>query len=76
MSIGNIKSSPGNKSSNHAWVPVALLPIGPKRVKKVPKWWEEKQEQESIEVLHSLLQFILRPLWNKRQDGVEVRCAD
>src|SRR6266576_3849817 len=76
MSIGNIKSSPRNKSSNHSWVLVALLLIGPKRVKKVPGWSEEKQEQESIEVVHSLLQFILRPLSNERQDGVEVRCTD
>ena len=37
MSIGNIKSSIGNKSSNQVWVPVALLPVGPKRVKKVPE---------------------------------------
>ena len=76
MSIGNIKLSTRNKPSNQAWVPVALLPVGPKRVKKVPGWSEEKQEQESIKVLHSLLEVILRPLSNKAQDGIQVKCAD
>ena len=76
MSIGNIKSSTRNKSSNQAWVLVALLLVGPKRVKKVPGWPEEKQEQESIQVSHSLLEVILRPLSNKVQDGIQVKCAD
>ena len=39
-------------------------------------WSEEKQEQESIKVLHSLLEVILRPLSNKAQDGIQVKCAD
>ena len=76
MSIGNIKSSTRNKSSNQAWVPVALLPVGPKSVKKVPGWPEEKQEQEAIQVLHSLLEVNLRPLSNKAHDGIQVKCAD
>ena len=76
MSIGNIKSSTRNKPSNQAWVPVALWPVGPKGVKKVPWWSEEKQEHNSIKVLHSLLEVILRPLSNKAQDGIQVKCAD
>ena len=76
MSIGNIKSSTRNKSSIQAWVPVALLPVGPKRVKKVPGWPEKKQEQESIHVLHSLLEVILRPLSNEVQDRIQVKCED
>ena len=76
MRIGNIKSSTRNKPSNHAWVPVGLLPVRPKRVKKVPGWSAEKQEQESIKVLHSLLEIILRPLSNKAQDGIQVKYAD
>ena len=36
MRIGNIKSSITNKSSNLAWVPVALLPVRLKHIKKVP----------------------------------------
>ena len=76
MSIGNIKSSTRNKPRNHAWVPVGLLLVGPKRVKKVPGWSAEKQEQESIKVLHNLLEIILRPLSNKAHDGIQVKCAD
>ena len=44
MSIGDIKSSTRNKSSNQAWVPVPLLLVGPKRVKKLFRWPEEKKE--------------------------------
>ena len=76
MSIANIKSSTSNKSSNQAWVPVAVLPVGPKRVKKVTRWPKEKQEQESILILHSLREVILRPLSNAVQDMIQVKCAD
>ena len=76
MSIGNIRSSTRIKPSNQAWVPVALLPVGPKCVKQVPGWSDEKEEQESIKVLHSLLEIILRPLSNKAQDGIQVKYAD
>ena len=76
ISFRNIKSSTRNKPSNQVWVPVALLPVRPKPIKKVPEWSEEKQEQESIKVLHSLLEVILRPISNKAQDGIQVKCAD
>ena len=40
-------------------------------------WWsKEKQEHESIKILHSLLEVILRPLSNKVQDGIQVTYAD
>jgi len=64
MSIGNIRSSIRNKLTSHAWVPVAILPNSPKRIKKVPGWSEEKQEHEAIQELHNLLKFVLRPLSN------------
>ena len=76
MSIGSIKSSSRNKSINQAWVPVALLPVGPKRIQMVSKWPEEKQEQESIQVLHSLIKVILYRLWNKMQNRIQVKYAD
>ena len=76
MSIENIKSITRNKSSNEAWGLVALLSVGLKRVKKVPIWPAEKQEQESIQVLHSLVEVILRPLSNEVQDEIQVKCAD
>jgi len=54
MTIGNIKSSIRNKPTSHAWVPVAILPNTPKRIKKVPVWSEEKQEHAALQVLHDL----------------------
>ena len=68
MSIGNIKSSIRNRPTSYAWVPVAILPIGPKRIKKVAGWSEENQEQEANQILHDLLTYILRPLSNTSKD--------
>ena len=76
MSIGNIKASTRNKPSNKAWIPVALLPIGPKRNKKIPGWSEEKQEHESMNVLHSLLEYILQPLSGIVLDRIKIKCPD
>ena len=76
ISICNIKASIRNKPSHQAWIPIALLPNGPKHTKKVPGWPEEKQEQESLQVLQNLLEFILRPLSYQAHDGYHVKCAD
>jgi len=76
MSIGNIKSSVRNRPTFHAWVPVALLPSSPKRIRKVLSWSEEKQEQEAMQVPHDLLRFLLRPLSSVAQDGLKIKCAD
>ena len=76
MSIRNIKSSVRNRPTFHAWVPVALSPSSPKRIKKVPGWSEEKQEQEAIQVHHDLLRFLLRPLSSAAQDGLKIKYAD
>ncbi|KAF8421876.1 hypothetical protein BGX38DRAFT_1108145, partial [Terfezia claveryi] len=76
ISMGNIKSRFRNKPISYAWILVALLPHSPKRVKKIPGWSQEKQEQESIQVLHDLLRFILRPLSDAARDGQKINCAD
>jgi len=76
MSIGNIKSSVRNRPTFHAWILVALLPSSPKRIKKVPGWLEEKQEQEAIQVHHDLLRFLLCLLSSAAQDGLKIKCAD
>ena len=76
MSISNIKASIRNKPSYQAWIPIALLPNGPKCTKKVPVWLKEKQEQESFQVLQNLLEFILRSLSHQAHDGYHVKCAD
>ncbi|KAF8416222.1 hypothetical protein EV426DRAFT_541413 [Tirmania nivea] len=76
MSIGNIKSSIRNQPTSHAWVPVALLPNAPKRVKRILSWSEDKQKQEGIQVIYDLLTFVLRPLSNTTRDGHNVKCCD
>ena len=76
MSIGNLKSCIRNKPTYHAWVPVAIMPIGPKRIKRVPVWSEENQEREAVQVIHDLLRYIIRPLSNDAKDGVHLQCGD
>ena len=76
MSIVNIRSSIMNKPKSHAWVPVAILPNSPKRIKKVPGWSEDKQEHEAMQVLHDLLKFILRLLSTSARDGHDIKCRD
>jgi len=58
------------------WIPVALLPNSPKRVKKITGRAEEKQEQEAIEVLPELLTFILRLLSKAAWGGLGISCWD
>lgn len=48
MSIGNINSSVCNKPSMHAWIPIALLPIPPKRLDKIPGNPTEAQELDAL----------------------------
>ena len=76
MSIRNIRPIIRNKPTSHAWVPLAILPNGPKRIKKVPEWSENKQEHEAMLVLHDLLQVILRPLLTSARDGHHIKCGD
>lgn len=76
MSIGNIPSSIRGKPSQHAWVLIALLPVGPKRVHKQAGWSVAKQEKESIEIIHGLLTHMLSPLSATEKDGITVRCGD
>jgi len=76
MSVGNIKSGIQNRPTSHTWIPVALLPNSPKRVKRITGWSEEKQEQEAIEVLHELPTFILRPLSDVARGGLGISCGD
>jgi len=76
MSIGNIKSVIRNRPTSHMWIPVALLPNSPKRVKKITGWSKEKQEQEAIEVLPKLLIFILHLLSDVAWGGLGISCWD
>ena len=76
MSIWNIRSSIRNKPTSHACVPVAILPNGTKRIKKVPGWSEDKQEHEAMQVLHDLFNFMLHPLSTSARDGHDIKCGD
>ena len=75
MSIGNIKSSIRNQPTSYAGVPVAILPIGLKCIKNVAIWLEENHEQETNQILHDLLTYILRLLSNTYKDGVPMKCS-
>ena len=77
MSIGNIRSSIRNTPSMHAWVPIALLPIGPKRVNKIPGYSVEMQEIQPLQTVHDILTHLLKPLSNAScQKGYEMTCAN
>ncbi|KAF8437828.1 hypothetical protein BGX38DRAFT_1072325, partial [Terfezia claveryi] len=52
MSIGNIRSSIQNIHTIHAWIPIALLLIGPKRVNKIPGYSVETQEIHALQTIH------------------------
>src|SRR5258706_2335323 len=77
ISIGNITSDTRNKPSMHAWIPLALLPIPPKRIPNIAHHSIEQEEMESLQVTHDILSHILRPLADAQsQNGYEMICAD
>jgi len=77
MSIGNIRSSIRNMHTIHAWIPIALLPVGPKRVNKIPGYSVEMQEQQALQTVHEVFTHLLKFLSDARcQTGYEMICAD
>ena len=77
MSIGNIKSTVRNKPTMNAWIPIALLPIPPKRLDKIPTYSAEAQELDVLQITHEILSSILSPLSDARsQQGVEMVCCN
>ena len=81
MTLGNIHSSIRNKPSAHAWIPLALLPIPPKKVDKIPGFSKAQQEQESSQTLHNVLWDILCPLADVHkagtiEEGIRMECGD
>ncbi|KAF8427073.1 hypothetical protein EV426DRAFT_506455, partial [Tirmania nivea] len=77
MSIGNIKSTVRNKPTMNAWIPIALLPIPPKRLDKIPNHPTEAQELDALQVTHEILSSILSPLPDERsQQGIYMVCCD
>ncbi|KAF8457926.1 hypothetical protein BDZ91DRAFT_638286, partial [Kalaharituber pfeilii] len=49
MTLRNIHSSIQNKPSSHAWIPIALLPIPPKRQLGIPNYSEAAQENDTFQ---------------------------
>lgn len=77
MSIGNIESTVRNKPSYHAWIPLALLPIPPKRMRNIPGNSIDKQEVETLQILHEVISFVLSPITDENsQSGYKMECAD
>ena len=77
MSLGNIQSSIRNTPSMHAWIPIALLPICPKRVNKIPGYSADTQEVQALQTVHDVLKHLLKPLSDAScQEGYEMVCAD
>ncbi|KAF8464828.1 hypothetical protein BDZ91DRAFT_659835, partial [Kalaharituber pfeilii] len=77
MSIGNIVSRVRNKPSAHAWVPIALLPVNPKRMSGISGWTKKDQGVDSLQVFHDIMRTVLRPLVQLYEaGGVEMLCAD
>ncbi|KAF8430328.1 hypothetical protein EV426DRAFT_526517, partial [Tirmania nivea] len=77
MSLGNINSIVRNKPTMNAWIPIALLPILPKCLDKVPGNPTEAQELDALQVTHEILSSILSPLADARsQQGIEMVCCD
>ena len=77
MSMGNIRNSVRNTHIMHAWVPIAFLPIDPKRVNKIPGYPVETQEKQALQTVHDILTCLLKPLSDSGcQTGFEMVCAD
>src|SRR5438105_1339032 len=76
MTIGNIASKFRLKPSMHGWIPIAFLPLSPKRLTRVPEWSKGKQEKESLDMTHRLLDYILKPLSDAGKKGIDLICSD
>jgi len=77
ISIENIKSTMHNKPTMNTWIPIALLPIPPKRLDKIPTYPAEAQELDALQITHEILSSILSPFSHARsQQGVEMVCCN
>ena len=77
MSIGNIDSTVRNKPTMNAWIPIAFLPIPPKRLDKVTGYSMEEQELDALQAIHEIISYILSPLADaKSLQGIEMVCCD
>jgi len=66
ISIGNIKLTVCHKPTMNTWIPIALLPICPKRLNKIPTYLAEAQELDALQITLEILSSILSPLSDAR----------
>jgi len=77
ISIGNIASTMRNQPTINAWILLALLPIPPKRLDKIPSYPVEAQELDTLQVTHEIISSILSPLSDMAsQRGIEMVCSN
>src|SRR5437016_6190143 len=77
ISIGNIRTTMRNTRTMYAWIPIVFLPVGPKRVNKIPGYSVDIQEIQALQTVHDVLAHLLKPLSNPAcQKGYEMGCAD
>ena len=62
ISISNIDSTICNKPTMHAWILLALWPIPPKRLDKVPTYITSDQQLDAIQTWHDIISRVLSPL--------------
>ena len=74
--VRNILSSIRQKPNQCAWVLVALLPVGPKRVHKTAGWSAAQQKRERLETTHNLLRHILNTISNAMRPGITTLYGD
>ena len=81
MTLGNIHRSIYNKPSYHTWIPIAMLPIPPKRVSKLHEYNEAQQELDALDMLHQVRWQLLHLLANYIQSTevnqeMHIHCVD
>ena len=61
----------------HAWIPLALLPIPPKRLDKVPTYTTSDQQLDTLQTLHDIISHVLSLLSNAgSRIGIEMVYCD
>ncbi|KAG0635441.1 hypothetical protein HOY80DRAFT_1011854 [Tuber brumale] len=74
LTIGNILSKTRNKSSKHASVLLALLPIPPKILGVASR--DSRQRLVNNKILYELIEAIFTPIGEVAEVGIEIECAD
>jgi len=64
----------------NAWIPLALLPISPNMLDKIPGYPVDTQELDALQVTYEIISSILSPLCNvsnmTSQSSIEMVCCD